>query len=251
MSLRDCKIDKSVPIPLYFQLKELLLSQIDQGDYPVGSMIPTENEISDMFAISRTTVRQAITELVSEGRLYRVKSKGTFVCQPKINQDFMQILEPFNDQIRRLGMEPSSKVLDFQKLKADEAVAEHLQLQKGADVYLLFRERYADGSPVVTVKTYIPCTACPSLMEHDFAVESLYGVLGRSDESRIHHVKRTVEAVEAAKEDAVLLGLKAGKPIQFFTSIGYNQDGKPIEYSLARYRGDRNQFEVTVYTRNE
>ena len=65
------RIDKTVPIPLYFQLKELVLSEIKEGNYKSGDMIPTEKEISDSFGISRTTVRQAITELVQEGWLYR------------------------------------------------------------------------------------------------------------------------------------------------------------------------------------
>ena len=77
MLLDSSKLDKSVPIPLYFQLKELILSEIKNGNYPSGSLIPTENELSEAFEISRTTVRQAITELVQEGWLYRVKSKGT------------------------------------------------------------------------------------------------------------------------------------------------------------------------------
>ena len=92
--LFDCKkLDKSVPIPLYFQLKELVLDEIKKGNYKEGDMIPTENEISEEFQISRTTVRQAITELVQEGWLYRVKSKGTFVTRPKIPQDFLRKLE--------------------------------------------------------------------------------------------------------------------------------------------------------------
>ena len=65
-------LDKSVPIPLYFQLKKILLEEMSTGSYPIGSMIPTEKELSKIFAISRTTVRQAITELVQEGKLYRV-----------------------------------------------------------------------------------------------------------------------------------------------------------------------------------
>ena len=93
------RIDKTVPIPLYFQLKELVLSEIKEGNYKSGDMIPTEKEISDSFGISRTTVRQAITELVQEGWLYRVKSKGTFVSQPKITQNFIRKIESFNDQM--------------------------------------------------------------------------------------------------------------------------------------------------------
>ena len=105
------RIDKSVPIPLYFQLKELILAEIKEGHYKSGDLIPTEKEISDAFQISRTTVRQAITELVQEGRLYRVKSKGTYVAQPKITQEFIRKIESFNDQMYRSGMTPSTEVL--------------------------------------------------------------------------------------------------------------------------------------------
>ena len=83
------KLDKTVPIPLYFQLKSLLLEEIKNGGYPVDGLIPTEKELSEMFQISRTTVRQAITELVQEGWLYRIKSKGTFVARVKSKQDFI------------------------------------------------------------------------------------------------------------------------------------------------------------------
>ena len=85
------KIDKNTPIPLYFQLKSLLLAEIEDGTYLADSLIPTEKELCDMFHISRTTVRQALAELVQEGYLYRVKSKGTFVARPKIRQDYAKI----------------------------------------------------------------------------------------------------------------------------------------------------------------
>ena len=101
--LGDQKLDKSVPIPLYFQLKSMLLDAIKRGDYPVDSMIPTEKELSEMFQISRTTVRQAITEMVQEGWLYRVKSKGTFVSRPKISQDFISRLTSFAEDMKSSG----------------------------------------------------------------------------------------------------------------------------------------------------
>lgn len=109
MMLGDQKLDKSVPIPLYFQLKTILLEAIKRGDYPVDSMIPTEKELSEMFQISRTTVRQAITEMVQEGWLYRIASKGTFVARLKIKQDFIKRLETFNEQILRTAASPARR----------------------------------------------------------------------------------------------------------------------------------------------
>ena len=108
------------------------------------------------FRCARTTVRQAVTELVQEGWLYRIKSKGTFVTHPKINQDFLKKLESFQEQMKRLGMKPSTSVLELKKMKADAEVAKALQLKEGAEVIFLFRKRFADGEPIVTIKTYLP-----------------------------------------------------------------------------------------------
>ena len=250
MSFYNTQLDKNVPIPLYYQLKELIISEIKKGNYKGNSMIPTEKEFSDIFSISRTTVRQAITELVQEGGLSRVKSKGTFVTYPKVSQDFIQRLESFNEQILRLGRTPSTRLLDFRETEADEKTAANLDIPAGTSVFFLHRLRFADDEPIVVVKTFLPCDACPELKKHDFSKASLYAVLGQKASSRIHHVRRLVEAVAATEEDSRYLGLAAGEPIQFFTSIGYNEAQKPVEYSLARYRGDKNQFEVVVYPKN-
>lgn len=250
MSFYNTQLDKNVPIPLYYQLKELIISEIKKGNYKGNSMIPTEKEFSDIFSISRTTVRQAITELVQEGWLYRVKSKGTFVTFPKVNQDFIQRLESFNEQILRSGRTPSTQLLDFQVIGADESTAKSLDIPIGSRVFSLHRLRFADHEPIVVVKTYLPYDICPELKDHDLSKASLYAILGEKASSRIHHVRRLVEAVAATEEDSRYLGLAAGDPIQFFTSIGYNEAQKPVEYSLARYRGDKNQFEVIVYPKN-
>lgn len=246
--LWDKKLDKSTPIPLYFQLKELILAEIKNGTYPKDSAIPTEKELSKIFDISRTTVRQAIVELVQEGWLYRVKSKGTFVSRPKINQDFMQKMESYNDQILRTGRTPRTEVLDFKVVTATSEIAEKLKIQIGDKVVYLYRKRYADEDPIVILKTYLPYDKCAFVMEHDFEKESLYSVLSVDDSVKVSFIKRRVEVMEATSDDAVKLNMKRGKPIQFVASVGYNVFGDPIEYSLARYRGDKSSFEVTVFT---
>ena len=246
--LIEKKLDKTTPVPLYYQLKELIMMEIQRGDYPKGSMIPTESELSKMFGLSRTTVRQAIAELVKEGWLYRVRSKGTFVSRPKVNQDFIQKLESYNEQIRRTGRTPHTEVLDFDIVPATSEVAEHLGIQPGDKVIYLYRKRYADDEPIVILKTYLPYERCSFLMGHNFEKESLYAVLSQDDSVKVYCVKRLVEAIEATADDAEKLNMKKGKPIQFFTSVGCNAYGQPIEFSLARYRGDRSSFEVTVFT---
>jgi GntR family transcriptional regulator len=170
--LGEGKLNKAVPIPLYFQLKEAILNEMKNGTYKSDDLIPTEKELSDMFQISRTTVRQAITELVQEGWLYRIKSKGTFVSKPKINQSFIQALGSFNDQIIKSGRTPQTELFDFKIMTAPENVAEVLKLQPKDKVIFIHRKRCADSDPIVMVKTYLPYKKCSFVMDHDLAKES-------------------------------------------------------------------------------
>ncbi len=240
------KLDKTTPIPLYYQLKQILLDAIKRGDYPVDSLIPTEKELSEMFQISRTTVRQAITEMVQEGWLYRIASKGTFVARLKIKQDFIKRLETFNEQIERTGCKPSTELLKLEVVDMPLSIRDHFNLaEKGRYVYL-YRRRFADDDPIVTVETWLPYERCAFVLEHDFAVESLYKVLAEKDVTRVFHVTRILEAVPANSRDVGTLNLRRGNPIQLSTTIGYNRADEPVEYSIARYRGDRNRFEVDL-----
>lgn len=248
--LQDGKLKKSVPIPLYFQLKELILDEIRNGNYKSDDLIPTENELSDMFEISRTTVRQAITELVQEGWLYRVKSKGTFVAKPKINQSFVQVLGSFNDQILSSNRTPSTVLVEMKVVTANEIIAEELKLSPMDKVIYIHRIRYADDEPIVVVKTYLPHKKCSFVLENDMEKESLYPILAKQEDTQIFKIKRLIEAVDATTYDIKNLNVKRGNAIQQFISTGYNMFDEPIEYSIARYRGDRNSFEVVI-TGNE
>lgn len=247
MGLQDKKIDKTIPVPLFYQLKTLILDEIKQNHYKAGDMIPTEEEISSIFEISRTTIRQAVTELVQEGWLYRVKGKGTFVSQPKIEHSFIKKLESFNDEMKHIGLVPSTELLKCEIVTASESVAKGLRINEKDQVIYLFRKRMADGEPIVTIQTYLPYPTCDFVLEHDLEKERLYTILGEKPETTVYRVERRIEAVSAEKEDSELLKIEQGQPIQFFESTGYNVFGDVIEFSLARYRGDRNRFEVTVF----
>lgn len=247
MDFQTKKLDKNIPIPLYFQLKELIVAEINEGTYQKDCPIPTEKELSEMFKISRTTVRQAITELVQEGWLYRVKSKGTFVSKPKINQDFMSRLVTFREEMEASGKKPRTEVLELKVENVPEQVASELKLEPEDQVIYMNRRRFADEEPIVVVETYVPYEDCAYVLQHDLVGQSLYEIMAESEETEVHCVKRRVEAVEATAYDSKYLGITEGKPIQLFRSVGYNVYGKPVEFSIARYRADRNRFEVTVF----
>ena len=243
----DHSLDRTVPVPLYYQLKTIISSEIDKGSYKTDDSIPTEEELIAHFNVSRTTVRQAVTELVQEGRLYRVKSKGTFVAQNKIDSGFISRLESFNDQITRLGKVPSTQVLDFRLGSAPRNVAQALQIETNAPIVFLQRLRFADNVPIVLLKTYLPADQCRFVLEHDFAKESLYDVMSAQGPScKVHYIRRVIEAIQATHSVAHQLECQTDFPLLFCSSTGYTASDVPVEFSMAYYRGDCNKFEITV-----
>ncbi|MFD2671861.1 GntR family transcriptional regulator [Marinicrinis sediminis] len=246
MTFQQETIDKHTVIPLYYQLKQIILQNIKKGHLEPDDMIPTEQELGEVFQISRTTIRQAIMELVSEGYLYRVKGKGTFVAKMKIDQDFMKKLEAFNEQIERKGLIPSTKVLEFEKVLMDEAVAEALQMPVHSEAIKLVRLRFASQEPIVIVETYLPYEWCAHLFTYDMNEHSLYEILEKQDETKVQRVVRTIEAITAGSYESKWLDILKGSAIQLTKTIGYNASNQPIEYSIARYRGDRNQFTLEI-----
>lgn len=244
--MKSKTLNKSVPIPLYFQLKEIILKEIENGNYKIDDSIPTEKELSEIFGISRTTVRQAISELVQGGWLYRVKSKGTFVSKPKINQSFVQELNSFSEQMQQLNKVPSTKLLEFEVIDPPPLVRDELGLKADEKVVYIHRKRFADDEPVVMVKTYLPFNKCAFVLDFDLEQDSLYEVLNKNENTKIYKVRRFIEAVKVEKYDMENLDIDHNNAIQKFISIGYNSYDFPIEYSIARYRGDKNKFEVIV-----
>ncbi len=247
MALINKEIDRDTPIPMYFQLKNIILEEIKNWHLKPGDLLPTELELVEAFNLSRTTVRQAVIELVGEGYLYRVKGKGTFVAKPKLVQDFMRTIESYAEQMKRLKLTPGTKVLKNELVFADEEVASALGVKAGDEVVLLRRLRFANDEPIVVLDTYL-IDACAGIVHMDMEKNGMYDYLSRSRDTKIKRVVRQFEAIAATGETAGQLQIEMGSPIQKVTTIGFNQDGKPIEYSIAEYRGDKNRFTVELYT---
>lgn len=244
-------LNKDIPVPLYYQLKGILLEYIKEHHVNPEEPIPTEVDISAHFNISRPTVRQAINELVVEGYLYRVKGKGTFISKPKINQDFLIVLDSFNNEMTKKGFVPSTKILSIDVTNSDEKVSEALKIPFGSEVIQLCRIRYANQEPIVFVTTYIPHDKCPDLINKNLASESLYELLEKEYGLSIVRATRSLESILAGEFEAKILDIEKGAPIQFFESVAFLEDNTPIEYSLAKYRGDRNKFTFELVRRNK
>ncbi len=247
MPLDKHELNREVPIPLYYQLKSFLLEEIKSGNYKIGAPIPTEYEIQQLFKISRSTVRQAISELVQEGWLSRQTSKGTFVTHPKENAAHIRSFEPFYQQVARTGMEARTELVDLKVIEAGEVISSYLDLDPKNKVISMFRRRFSNDMPMVTMQNFLPYSLCSFILSHDFEKESLYEVLSQQAESRTYVTKTIVSASKSTAEDVSLLGIKLGVPILSFNTITRTESGNIIDYAFSRYRGDVNKFEIDVY----
>ena len=241
MDVEGIIVDKRSPIPLYFQLKEILLEQIQHSE--AGDVLPTENRLCEQFRISRPTVRQAIKELENEGYIYRLKGKGTFIAEKKVHQDF---LNSFNDEMQEKGLTPTTRVLEFRVDEADDHVAANLTLPKASKIIRLRRLRCVNEEPIVLDLSFLPYELLPDFLSIDMANKSLIRVIEEEYNFKIDRAVRRLEAMLAGEYEAKILDIRLGAPIQYIESVTYLQNGRPVEFSQARYRGDKTNFFFTL-----
>lgn len=250
MEFLNHTINKDVPIPLYYQVKQIILDEINNEGVKAGDAIPTEKTFCDIYGISRTTIRQAISELVNEGYLYRVKSKGTFVSQPKIKTDLVNMYDGYNIELFGMAMTPSTHLIEITLVKANSEQARALDVKEGDTVIYLLRHRYADGMAMGYVESYFRYPLCGFLLEESedtFNSTSVYQILAKEKNTKIKKIVKTIEAVAATEAEAKLLNIKKGSPINLCTNICYSQEtGTPVTYELLKYRGDKNKYSIEV-----
>jgi GntR family transcriptional regulator len=239
-------IDHASRIPFYVQLKELLLEHIEDGTWQPGDQLPSEAELCERFGVSRTVVRQALTELVHDGSVVREQGRGSFVAQPKINEGLVQRLTGFHEDMAERGLHPFSRVLRQKVTPASATVARHLDVAAGTPLIVIDRLRFINDQPLVLVTTYIPQHFCPQLTEIDLSERSLYDVLGLEADLVITRGRRWIEAVTATAKQASLLEVEKSAPLIRLESVSYLADGRPVEYYDAIHRSDRARFEVDL-----
>lgn len=237
-------IDRSSPLPLHYQLKQVLLEKLEMGEWQADDMIPTEQDLQDTFGLSRTTVRQTLSELVFEGRLVRERGRGTFVARPKMShspREHMSLTETLKAQ----GIEPGWQVLETSWVTPDKNVAERLQLEGNARVYRIRRVRLAADEPIGYHIAYVPEWVAsqinPEMLETGGSLNYLSS-LPVMQESKAH---RTIEAVAAEETEADLLQIEPGCPILLISRVTISKNGMPVEYMQASYRGDRFKYQIS------
>ncbi len=236
-------------MPLYEQIIQDILQDISTGRLKDGDMLPTELQLCEQYNVSRPTVRTALLKLAAEGRLHRVKGRGTFVTRPKVSQESTSFIESYNEEMRSKGLEPKTEVLKCCICRGDAPVCEKLGLEPGSSLFQLRRLRSVireeTSQPVVLTTVWLPAALTGDLSRLDFIHGSLYQILAEHGVT-VHRARRILEIKLLYGKTARCLAAPEGSPAHFISSIGYDETGRAVEYSESFYPADRNQFIIQV-----
>jgi GntR family transcriptional regulator len=235
-------LDRNSPIPLYYQLKQVIIQKFQNGEWTPGEQLPTENEIQQEYGISRTTVRQALRELELDGLINRQPGRGTFVAQRKIREG----TEPFTlsaAAVRMHGIELGWKVLSSDWEPLTDHIATLLSIPNGSQAFCLRRLRLANNEPIGITTAYVPGDFASHI---DLTYADQGGSMNYLRETNLDRceAERIVEALPAEREEAELLGIERRDPVLVITRLVRDCDSHPIEYFRGVYRGDRFQYHV-------
>lgn len=235
--------DKS---PKYFIVKKAIVENIDNDLYHSNEAIPSEKKLMELYNVSRITIRKAIDELVTEGYLYKIQGKGTYVKADEGSNNLFSITSSTED-VQKMGMTSSKKTKISRIEFASPKRAKALEISTDDKVEVIGRISYANLEPLNYTIAFLPEKIFPGLIEYDLEHESLYKLINDRYSVRITKARRTIEAVLAKDEIAKYLELEEGMPVILFRCVTYGiVSGKetPIEYFKCYYRTDKYKFYI-------
>jgi GntR family transcriptional regulator len=241
------RIDRSSPLPFYYQLKQLILADITEHDRKPGDRLPGDHAMGTAYGVSRTVVRQALSELEVEGVVTRSKGRGTFVAPTPANQGLIASLSGLYEDVVARGLTLRSEVKKIAVVPADDSQAAALRIDVGDQVIHIERLRYVSDEPWVYAVTDVPRWAAPGLEKEDLSNQSLYRVLEVKHGVELVRGRRVVEAALAGPEMARLLRIRRNDPLLVLRSVSLNRESRPVESFVAFHRGDRSRFEVELH----
>lgn len=238
-------IDRSGPVPLYFQVSSRLEAAIRSGEIPPGSRLENEIAIAERLGLSRPTIRRAIQELVDKGLLVRRRGVGTQVVQGQVTRQ-VELTSLYED-LQNARQEPATRVLDLEVRPATDEVAQALGIAVGADILYLRRLRFTGTTPVAILENTLPvdfADITPAQLE----TRGLYQIL-RGRGVAISVAKQKIGARRTHGDESELLDIDRGGPVLTMQRIAFDNSGRAVEVGHHCYRPDMYSFETTVVAR--
>lgn len=229
--------------PRHKQISQWLREQIENKRFEKDEKLPSENELCKKFDVSRVTVRKALQTLENEGLIYRSQGLGSFVCDDRSSQSFIQLTD-FDEDMRRAGLEPSSKVLQFNPVKATDQIASLLNIDAGSTVVRLDRLRLGDDQPIAFDITWLPMFYGQLIEGYDMQDDTIYSILEEDFDIPVEKGYFRIEAENATEDVAKSLDINTGTALLVIDRLSLTVGEKPIYYQKRYYRSDRIVYEL-------
>jgi DNA-binding GntR family transcriptional regulator len=231
-------------IPLYIQLKDLLLKDI-KSNYKPGDIIPAEPKLEEIYNVSRITIRKAIEELEKENIVEKKQGKGTFVLEQKILYDANSI-GSLTQRLSKQNHKLETSSFEFEFIEEDHYVKNLLSCKK---LLVIKRLRLLNGVPFALMTNFLDYSKVPNI-EKNFNIESLYTYLKEEYEIEFYNAEETIEAKAASTEECKLLNIKDNTPLLSLNRLSFDKENNPVEYSNVRIKADMYQHKITLYNDN-
>lgn len=239
-------VDKNITTPLHIQLSSIIRKMIEDGELKEGDSIIPERELCSRQNVSRMTVNKAIMGLVSEGILYRVQGKGTFVAKEKKKYEFSNV-KGFTDVMKEKGINIRTDILSFEMEVPSDLIKNKLNIKdEKTNVYKVVRLRYTDGEPFGIETVYLSEQMCKGFTKGMLDNNSLYKMLSENYNYKITKARQTMEPVILSEEESNILDTEEGSLALKLQRNSYNTEGKPIEYTISIFRSDKYQYELIL-----
>jgi GntR family transcriptional regulator len=228
-------------IPLYIQIAERLIAQIESGGLSPGEQLPPERDLSEKIGVNRMTLRRALHVLESQGLILRKHGVGTFVAEPKIDRQ-MEVVFRFSSGMQYRGLTPGAEIISIEQILAESALAKDLSLSVSSPVYSILRLRSINQEPVMLESYKIPVQRFPGLDRYDLEKRSIYEIMEFEYGVPITRARQSFEPIIATEFEANLLKINIGEALMLEKRLSYDDNNLPVEYGKDRYRGDRFRF---------
>lgn len=221
--------------PRFMQIKSVLLERIEQGEMRPGDKVPSENQLSEQFSVSRMTARRALTELVDEGILLRAHGVGTFVSDHRPMSSMLTI-RSINEEVEQRGHRYHNHVLDLQEVLADESHGVWLDVAVGEALFYSRIVHYENDTPVQIEERWVNPRWAPQYLQQDFARITANQYLNHV--APLTEADHIVEAISPSKEEASLLDIPTTQPCLKVCRRTFSAKGV-VSYAQLLHPGNR------------
>ncbi len=235
-------LDRSSPVPLYYQVSQQIEQAISSGQLGPGARLDNEISLADQFGLSRPTMRRAIQELVDKGLLVRKRGVGTQVVHGQVTRP-VELTSLFDD-LARGNQTPRTTLLVNEIIPATEKVSGFLDVPVGSSVLRLRRLRFANGEPLAILENYLP-EDLAGIGQSDLEARGLYQLM-RAKGVHIRVAKQRIGARAGTAEECQLLDERKGSPLLTMDRATHDDSGRPVEWGHHVYRASQYSFEVTL-----